>query len=104
MPDMTPRAGPDGWSVGRRVRAVAGAVAVLLLIAAWPGIDAHARAGALLGQAVLRLPVAPATWVTPDPVTEDFAWDGGGAGLLTLPGHAPPYPVLIVVLGAEPQS
>lgn len=50
------------WGILRRATAVATLALVLLAgIWAWPTIDAYARATALLGDAVLRLPVQPLT-------------------------------------------
>jgi dienelactone hydrolase len=93
----------DGWSIRRRVIAVAVLVALLAGVqAAWPKATAYAKAMALVGDAVLGLPVRPLTWVTPDPVVGVFTWPDGGIGVLTMPGGDDRSAGLILMLGAEP--
>ena len=93
------------WRLARSRRAIALA-AVLLLAAglwrAWPAIHVYARAAALTGDAVLRLPVRPLAWFTGDPSTSAFGWEGGGRGLLTLPAGDAAEPAIVLVLGADP--
>jgi dienelactone hydrolase len=93
------------WSVPARTYFIAVLVAALTIGAwAWPAVEAYGRAAALFGDAVLRLPVRPLTWVTPDPVTEELRWPDGGYGLLTRPGDEGRHAALVVVLGADPAS
>lgn len=92
----------DGWPIRARVRAIGWLLAALILLAAWPAIDAYGRATALLGDAVLRLPVSPLTWVTSDPITEELHWPNGGYGVFTRPRSSEPHATLLLVLGAEP--
>jgi dienelactone hydrolase len=93
----------DDWSIRRRVLLVAVLVALLFGIeAAWPKTSAHARALAVVGDVVLRLPVRPLTWVTADPTVDEFRWPDGGVGVLTMPGGDEPSAGLILMLGAEP--
>lgn len=93
----------DRWSIRARVLALALLVALLAGIAwAGPKTSAYVRATALVGDAVLRLPVRPLTWVTSDPVVTELTWPGGGLGVLTRPAGDDPSPGLILMLGAEP--
>lgn len=97
--------GVDGWSIRRRVLAVAALVTLLFGVdAAWPKASAYAKAMALVGDVVLGLPVRPLTWVTADPAVEEFTWPDGGIGILTLPGGDEPSAGLILMLGAEPAA
>ena len=79
----------DGWSVRRRVRAVAVLLALLAVVAALPTAHSYLRATAFTADVVLQLPVRPLAWATHAPTVEDFEWggEGSGRGQLTLPGR-----------------
>lgn len=89
--------------IARRILIVAALVLTLAALArALPTLAAAVRAGALVADAVWRLPVRPLAWLTPAPQAERLTWPGGGDGLLTLPGDARRHPALVVTLGAQP--
>ena len=94
----------DGWSVRRRVRAVAALLVLLAVVAALPTAHSYLRAGAFTADVVLQLPVGPLAWATHAPTIEDFEWggEGSGRGQLTLPAGDDQQPAIILVLGADP--
>ena len=94
----------DGWSVRRRVRAVAVLLALLAVVAALPTAHSYLRATAFTADVVLQLPVRPLAWATHAPTIEDFEWggEGSGRGQLTLPAGDDAQPAIILVLGADP--
>lgn len=94
----------DGWSVRRRVRAVAWLLALLIVVAALPTAHSWLRATAFTAEVVLQLPAGPLSWATGEPSRQAFAWggDGAGNGHLTLPDGDNERPAIILVLGADP--
>ena len=94
----------DGWSVRRRVRAIAALLVLLAVVAALPTAHSYLRAGAFSADVVLQLPVRPLAWATHAPTIEDFEWggEGSGRGQLTLPAGDDQQPAIILVLGADP--
>lgn len=94
----------DGWSVRRRVRALAALIVLLTIVAAVPTAHSFLRATAFTADVVLQLPVRPLAWATHAPSVEYVEWGGerAGRGQLTLPEGDNERPAIILVLGADP--
>ena len=94
----------DGWSVRRRVRALAALLVLLTIVAALPTAHSFLRATAFTADVVLQLPMRPLAWATHAPSIEDIKWSGEveGRGQLTLPEGDNERPAIILVLGADP--
>ncbi len=104
MLDLRERASRlDRLSIRQRAVRVLALAAVLWASAwVWPTVDAYGRATALVGDAVLRLPIRPLTWITPEPITEELRWAEGGTGVLVRPGGGGEHAGFVIMLGADP--